>query len=62
MDTDSTVLGSHFIREVQDGVKCAGFLRRIYEEVGMGFYYCMPSRTKLNIVYAYDQNVFLDFG
>nr|GMD07055.1 Unhealthy ribosome biogenesis 2 [Ipomoea batatas] len=33
MDTDSTVLGSHFIREVQDGVKCAGFLRRIYEEV-----------------------------
>ncbi|XP_019169327.1 PREDICTED: uncharacterized protein LOC109165139 isoform X1 [Ipomoea nil] len=33
MDTDSTVLGSHFIREVQDGVKCAGFLRRIYEEI-----------------------------
>lgn len=34
MDTELEVRKGYFSWDIQEGVKCASFLRRIYEEVG----------------------------
>lgn len=58
VDGDSAVTEGFLAWEVNDGVKCASFLRRIYEEVSL-YLFCEQTNFVREIYWAADISLYV---